>query len=127
MGQHQKDVKDLKTDRGHYEEVDGHQLLGVILQKCTPSLRDQRTCKRELRILAEKSSLHQLPMCSTVSEQFLAFLSEKTAGDGDWVIALSKNEPAGDETGPPLAVFRTMLAAISGNLSLNPRRLYRCR
>jgi hypothetical protein len=39
MGQHQKDVKDLKTDRGHREEVDGHQLLGVILQKCTPSLR----------------------------------------------------------------------------------------
>jgi hypothetical protein len=39
MGQHQKDVKDLKTDRGHREEVDGHQLLGVILQNCTPSLR----------------------------------------------------------------------------------------
>ena len=39
MGQHQKDVKDLKTDRGHREEVDGHQLLGVILQKRTPSLR----------------------------------------------------------------------------------------
>jgi hypothetical protein len=38
-GQHQKDVKDLKTDRGHREEVDGHQSLGVILQKCAPSLR----------------------------------------------------------------------------------------
>jgi len=69
-------------------------------------------------MLAERSSLHQLPMCNTVTEQFLAFLSEKTAGDGDWVIALFKNEPAGDETGPPLAVFRTMLAAISGNVFL---------
>ena len=49
-----------------------------------------------------RSSLHQLPMCNTVTEQFLAFLSEKTAGDGDWVIALFKNEPAGDETGPPV-------------------------
>jgi len=39
MGQHQKDVKDLKTDRGHREAVDGHQLLGVILQKRAPSLR----------------------------------------------------------------------------------------
>ena len=37
--QHQEDVKELKTDRGHREQVDGHQLLGVILQKCTPSLR----------------------------------------------------------------------------------------
>jgi hypothetical protein len=39
MSQHQKDVKDPKTDRGHREEVDGHQLLGMILQKCAPSLR----------------------------------------------------------------------------------------
>src|SRR5205807_8359346 len=39
MGQHQKHVKDLETDRGHGEEVDGDQLLGVILQKCAPGLR----------------------------------------------------------------------------------------
>jgi hypothetical protein len=39
MGQHQKHVKDLETDGGHGEEVDGHQLLGVILQKCAPGLR----------------------------------------------------------------------------------------
>src|SRR6266481_6205446 len=39
MGQHQKHVKDLETDRGHSEEVDGDQLLGVILQKGAPGLR----------------------------------------------------------------------------------------
>jgi Ca-activated chloride channel family protein len=39
MGQNQKHVKDLKTDSGHGEEVDGDQLLGVILQECAPGLR----------------------------------------------------------------------------------------
>jgi len=39
MGQHQKHIKDLETDSGHREEVDGDQLLGVILQKCAPGLR----------------------------------------------------------------------------------------
>ena len=39
MGQNQKHVKDLKTDRGHGEEIDGDQLLGVILQECAPGLR----------------------------------------------------------------------------------------
>ena len=39
MGQHQKHVKDMETDSGHREEVDGDQLLGVILQKCAPGLR----------------------------------------------------------------------------------------
>src|SRR3981189_2588531 len=39
MGQHQKYVKELETDSGHREEVDGDQLLGVILQKCAPGLR----------------------------------------------------------------------------------------
>ena len=39
MGQHQKHVKDLETDRGHSEEVDGDQLLGVILQEGAPGLR----------------------------------------------------------------------------------------
>jgi len=39
MGQHQKHVKDLETDSGHREEVDGHQLFGVILQECAPGPR----------------------------------------------------------------------------------------
>ncbi len=39
MGQYQKHVEDLETDRGHGEEVDGDQLLGVILQECAPGLR----------------------------------------------------------------------------------------
>ena len=46
MGQHQKHVKDLKTDSGHGEKVDGDQLLGMILQECAPGLRrglQQRT------------------------------------------------------------------------------------
>jgi len=62
--------------------------------------------------------VHQLAMCRPVTEQFLAFLPEETAGDGDVVITLLKDDPAGDKTGPPLAVFRTMLAAISGNVFL---------
>jgi hypothetical protein len=39
MGQDQKHVKDLEADRGHREEVDGDQLLGMILQKGAPGLR----------------------------------------------------------------------------------------
>src|ERR1700730_13790070 len=39
MGQYQEHVKHLETDGGHSEEVDGDQLLGVILQECTPGLR----------------------------------------------------------------------------------------
>src|SRR6267143_542006 len=39
MGQHQKHVKDLETDRGHRKEIDGYQLLGMILQECAPGLR----------------------------------------------------------------------------------------
>jgi hypothetical protein len=61
---------------------------------------------------------HQLAICRPVTEQFLAFLPEETAGHGDVVITLPKDDPAGYETGPPLAVFRTMLAAISGNVFL---------
>ena len=57
-------------------------------------------------------------MRGPVSEQFLAFFSEKTAGDGNVVIALLENEPAGDETSSPLVVFRTALAAKSGNVFL---------
>jgi hypothetical protein len=39
MGQHQKHVKNLDTDRGHSKEIDGDQLLRMILQKCAPRLR----------------------------------------------------------------------------------------
>jgi len=45
-------------------------------------------------------------------------LSEKTAGDGDVVIALLEDEPAGDEASSPLVVFRAALAAIGGNVFL---------
>src|SRR5208282_2145549 len=58
------------------------------------------------------------PMGSPVTEQFLAFLSEKTAGDGDAVIALLEDEPTGDETRSPLEVVRTAHAAIRGNVFL---------
>jgi hypothetical protein len=57
-------------------------------------------------------------MCGSVAEQFLAFMSEKTASDRDRMIAFLKYELAGDETGPPLAVFRPMLAAVSRNVVL---------
>ena len=39
MGQYQKYVKDLEADGGYREEVDGDQLLGMILQKSAPGLR----------------------------------------------------------------------------------------
>jgi len=39
MGQNQENVKNLKTDRGHGEEIDGDQLLGMILKECPPALR----------------------------------------------------------------------------------------
>ena len=39
MGQHQKHVKDLETEVGHGEEVDGDQLLKVIVEEGAPSLR----------------------------------------------------------------------------------------
>jgi len=61
---------------------------------------------------------HQLTICGPITEQFLAFLPEETAGDGDMVITLLKDDPAGYETGPPLAFFRAMLAAVSGNVFL---------
>ena len=34
MGQHQKHVKNLEADRGHREEINGDQLLGMILEEC---------------------------------------------------------------------------------------------
>ena len=38
MGQNQENVKNLETDRGHGEEVDGDQLLRMILKECPPVL-----------------------------------------------------------------------------------------
>jgi hypothetical protein len=35
IGQHQKHIKDLAMDSGHREEVDGDQLLGVIIGFCS--------------------------------------------------------------------------------------------
>ena len=48
----------------------------------------------------------------------MAFFSEKTAGDGNGVIALLEDEPTGDKTSSPFVVFRAALAAISGNVFL---------
>jgi hypothetical protein len=57
-------------------------------------------------------------MCTPVAKQFLAFLSKKTADDGDGVIAFLEYKPAGDETSSPLVVFRAALATIIGNVFL---------
>ena len=39
MGQHQKHIENLETKGRHGKEVDGHQLLQVILQERAPGLR----------------------------------------------------------------------------------------
>ena len=39
MGQHQEHVKNLETDSGKGQEMDGDQLVGMILEEGTPSLR----------------------------------------------------------------------------------------
>jgi len=39
MGQHQKHVKNLEADRRHREEINGDQLLRMILKECPPVLR----------------------------------------------------------------------------------------
>jgi len=57
-------------------------------------------------------------LCSAVTEQCVAFFSEKTASDGDPVVAFLENESAGDEARSPLVVFRAALAAIRGNVLL---------
>ena len=54
----------------------------------------------------------------SVTEQLLAFFSEKTAGERNEVIALLEDELAGDETGSQLVVCRTALAAVSRNVFL---------
>jgi len=38
MSQNQKHVKNTEADRGHGEEIDGDQLLGMILQEVAPGL-----------------------------------------------------------------------------------------
>ena len=55
---------------------------------------------------------------SSVTEQFLAFFSEKTASDGNGVIALLEDEFTGDKTSSPLVVFCTALASISRDVFL---------
>ena len=55
---------------------------------------------------------------TSVAEEFLAFFSQKTAGDGDTVIALLEDEPAGDKTSSPLIVLGAALAAVSGYVFL---------
>jgi hypothetical protein len=66
----------------------------------------------------EKITQKQGSLCPSVTEQFLAFFSEKTAGDRDGVIAFLEDEPARDKTSSPLILFRPALAAISGNVFL---------
>ena len=66
-----------------------------------------------------------MSLYSSVAEQFLAFFSEKAAGDGNGVIALLEDEPAGDETSSPLVVFRTTLAAVSSDVFLGNAVDYR--
>jgi hypothetical protein len=39
MGQYQKHIKDVETDGGHCEEVDGDHLREVVLQESAPGLR----------------------------------------------------------------------------------------
>lgn len=80
-----------------------------------------------IRILSEfpkslpprgESDPYPLAMRRPVTEEFLAFLSEKTANDGDGVIALLEDEPARDETSPPLVFFRAAFAAICSDVLL---------
>jgi hypothetical protein len=39
MGQNQENVKNLEADRGHREEINRDQLLGMILKECPPAER----------------------------------------------------------------------------------------
>jgi hypothetical protein len=39
MGQNQENVKNLETDRGHGKEIDGDQLLRMILEESAPGVR----------------------------------------------------------------------------------------
>lgn len=55
---------------------------------------------------------------SPVAEQFLAFAAEKSADNGNGVIALLEDKTARDETSSPLIIFRTTLAAIRSDVLL---------
>jgi hypothetical protein len=46
--------------------------------------------------------MSRITLRSPVIEEFLAFSAEKTADDGNGVIALLEHKPAGNETSPPL-------------------------
>ena len=48
----------------------------------------------------------------------MAFVAEKTAGDGDGMIPLLEDKLAGDEAGSPLEVLRAALTSISGDVLL---------
>ena len=66
----------------------------------------------------KQNGASSFPLCGLVTEQCLAFFSEKIADDGDAVITFRQDEPAGDEASAPLVLFRPALAAISGNIFL---------
>src|SRR5207302_11287589 len=63
--------------------------------------------------MCARHSHENTALCASVTEQPLAFFSEKTAGDRDGVIALLENEPAGDKTRSPLIVLGAALATVS--------------
>ena len=48
MGQHQEHVQHLETDRGHGKEVDGHQVVDVIVEEGAPRLRGRLTLPRHV-------------------------------------------------------------------------------
>ena len=45
--------------------------------------------------------MSRITLRSPVIEEFLAFSAEKTADDGNGVIALLEDKPAGNQTGSP--------------------------
>ena len=57
-------------------------------------------------------------LSSLIPEQLFAFGAEKTTKDGCNVIALLKDESAGNEAGSPLVFFRSALSSISGDVFL---------
>jgi hypothetical protein len=54
----------------------------------------------------------------TVTEKFVAFAAEESAGDGDDVIAAFENQPARDQAGAPLVFLGAALAAVRGDVFL---------
>jgi hypothetical protein len=66
MGQNQKHVEDLKTDGGHGEEVDGDQLLGVILQEGAPGLRRGFAAAQVMYLLTLLSAMSMPSLSSSL-------------------------------------------------------------